>query len=104
MLKEIMRDTEMTTKEKMEMAVACLTMLICVPVGLVLPLWQKVSSLSGKMVVIRNSVEMVELYVMVVIISILGAYVGWSLMDGILVLFKAVAKYRRDLKNEKWLI
>lgn len=103
-MKEIMRDTMMTTKEKMEMAVCLLVMTIGIPLELLLPLLQKWNALSGKMIVIRNSAEMVELYVMVALVGLFGGHAFYSLLNCIEYLIKNIVALNKMLKKEKWLI
>lgn len=104
MLNEIMRNTEMTTKEKMGMAITCLMMMICIPMILALQVSQKLRSLSGKMIVIRNSIDMITLCIMVGIISILGVCIVNEVVDTVRLIIKTIAKLHRDLKKEEWLM
>ncbi len=97
-----MRD--MTTREKMENVICILVLTICIPVVLALPALQKWNSLSGKIIVIQNSTEMVKLCVFVAIIVILGTYYVNLIVDTIVMEIKAVLKLRKDLEKEKWLM
>ena len=104
MLKKIMRDGDMTAREKMTSVLYLLAMMIYVPVVLALPAVQKWNSLLNKYINIRNSTEMVEVCIDIVLIVVLGIYAMYSWFDTIVDIVKAIDELLLEIQDEKWLI